>query len=348
MTRGRYGLTGKVQTVAGLIDPASVGPCLMHEHILCDIRPPDYKRGAPVGYDIPIQERFAIDYGEVEAPGNLILDDVEQAITEINFMLAEGGRTVVDLSCGGLHPDPVGLRTIANATGANIILGCGYYVNDYQDAATEQKSVDEFVSDIVFQVTVGAWGSDVRAGIIGEIGCQSPWTALEKRVMEAAIIAQHDTGASVSVHPGRDEAQPQEVADFAMERNADMSRFIISHIDRTIFDEARLFRLADSGVVLEFDLFGMEASYYKWNEAVDMPNDAVRLRWIRSLIDRGHIDQILIAHDICYRTRLKSCGGHGYGHIFRNVLPIMRRRSFTDQEIEQILVRNPARLLTFL
>ncbi|MBA3069109.1 MAG: aryldialkylphosphatase [Hyphomonas sp.] len=348
MKGGQYGLSGKVQTVTGLIDPIDVGPCLMHEHILCDIRPPDYKLREPIGYDIPIQERFAIDYGEFDAPGNLVLNDVDQAIDEINFMLADGGRTIVDLSCGGLHPDPVGLKKIAEATGANIVIGCGYYVHDYQDDATEKKTVDELCSDIISQVTIGAWGSDVRAGIIGEIGCQSPWTDLEKRIMEAAIIAQHETGASLAVHPGRHEAQPQEIADFAAAQNANMSRLIVSHIDRTIFDEARLFRLADSGVVLEFDLFGMETSYYKWNEAIDMPNDAVRLRWIRSLIDRGHIGQILIAHDICYRTRLKSCGGHGYGHIFRNVLPIMKRRSFTDQEIEQILVRNPARLLSFL
>ena len=34
---------------------------------------------------------------------------------------------------------------------------------------------------------------------------------------------------------------------------------IIDHIDRTIFDDDRLFRLADAGVVLEWDLFGQES-----------------------------------------------------------------------------------------
>ena len=38
------------------------------------------------------------------------------------------------------------------------------------------------------QIHDGAWGTDVCAGMIGEIGCQSPWTDLEKRVMRGALI----------------------------------------------------------------------------------------------------------------------------------------------------------------
>ena len=78
-----------------------------------------------------------------------------------------------------------------------------------------------------------------------------------------------------------------------------------------------------------------------------MPNDATRLRLIRALITAGHLERVVISHDICYRTRLASFGGHGYGHIFRNVVPMMKKRGYTEDEIDAILVRNPRRLLTF-
>jgi phosphotriesterase-related protein len=55
-----------------------------------------------------------------------------------------------------------------------------------------------------------------------------------------------------------------------------------------------------------------------------------------------------ISHDICYRTRLSRFGGHGYGHIFANVVPLMRRRGFSAAEIEQITIGTPRRLLTFV
>jgi phosphotriesterase-related protein len=149
------------------------------------------------------------------------------------------------------------------------------------------------------------------------------------------------------VHPGRDPDQPQEVADFIRSTGRDLDRVVISHIDRTIFDTDRLLRLADTGVTIEFDLFGQENSFYALSD-IDMPNDAHRLRHIRSLIDHGHLDRVVISHDICYLTRLTRFGGHGYGHIFRNVVPMMRRRGFSDDEVDAILVRNPRRLLTFV
>ena len=137
-----------------------------------------------------------------------------------------------------------------------------------------------------------------------------------------------------------------QVRDFAKEAGFPTERVVISHIDRTIFDVERLLRLADSGVTVEFDLFGQESSYYGLSD-IDMPNDATRLRLIRALIDHGHLDRVVISHDICYRTRLASFGGHGYGHIFRNVVPMMKKRRYSEDEIDAILMRNPKRLLTF-
>lgn len=335
----------RVQTVRGDVDPAVLGPTLLHEHILCDIRPPSWRTDDLTGYDIPIEDRYEIDYGGIHAPGNLILDKVDEAITELKAMRADGGSTVVDLSCGGLHPDPQGLRVVSEGADVHIVMGCGWYVDEYQDPANAERTIDDLAEEMVRHVKIGAWGSDVRAGIIGEIGCQSPWTTMERRVMAAAVLAMQETGASLSIHPGRSPDGPQEVAEFLIERGVDMSRVVMSHIDRTIFDDDRLFRLADTGLVLEFDLFGMETSFYKLSD-IDMPNDGVRVAALRRLRDRGHLGQIAISHDICYRSRMKRCGGHGYGHIFRNVVPLLLRRGFEGAEVDQILIDTPRRLLT--
>lgn len=340
-------LRGRTQTVKGLIDPATLGPTLLHEHVLCDIRPPEWRTLGDLGSEITLENRFEIDYGRVCAPGNLVLNQQEVAVAELRRMHADGGRSVVDLSCGGLHPDPLGLARVAGEAGVNIVMGCGHYVEEYQDPANHRRTADDFTREMLDQIFAGAWGTNVRAGVIGEIGCQSPWTGLEQRVMAAAAQAQRESGAALCVHPGRHPDQPQEIAEFLQRQNTDLSRVVISHIDRTIFDDARLYRLADTGVVIELDLFGMETSYYKWSD-IDMPNDAERLRTLRKLIDRGHLAQIAISQDICYRSRLSCCGGHGYGHIFRNVVPMMLRRGFDQAEIDTMLQATPRRLLTFV
>ena len=341
-------LRGRVQTVRGLVDPALLGATLMHEHLLWDIRSPAMRAEPDQGPDLCLCNYFACNYGTRKAPNNLVFLDRDLATEEVGLMRRAGGRSIVELTVGGLDPDPIGLRKIAEATDTHIVMGCGHYVDEYQDPANRVRSVDDFAQQIIDDITIGAWRTDVRAGIIGEIGCQSPWTDLEKRVMEAALVAQAETGAAINVHPGRHADQPQEVADFVRARGADTARVVISHIDRTIFDDVRLFRLADTGCVIELDLFGQEQSFYALNLDVDLPNDAERLRWIRRLIDRGHLDQIVISHDICYRSRLSRFGGHGYGHIFENVVPLMRRRGFSEAEIERITTGTPRRLLTFV
>jgi phosphotriesterase-related protein len=346
MTRNQ--LRGKIQTVLGPIEPGALGRTLMHEHVLCDIRPPATRTDNDLGPEITIENTWQINYGRgLKRAGRKYMLDLEDIATrEVEMMKHDGGDAIVELSCGGLSPDPEGLRRIAQGTGVHLVMGCGYYVNDYQDARNHDRTVDDFAQEMIGQILHGAWGTDVRAGMIGEIGCQSPWTDLEKRVMQGALIAAAETGAAINVHPGRDPDQPQEVADFIKAAGHPTDRVVISHIDRTIFDVPRLLKLAEAGVTIEFDLFGQESSYYGLSD-IDMPNDATRLKLIRALIDGGHLDRVVISHDICYRTRLASFGGHGYGHIFRNVVPMMKKRGYTADEIDAILVRNPRRLLTF-
>jgi len=350
MTRDE--LRGKIQTVTGLIAPEDLGSTLMHEHILCDITPPKLAASNVEDVEITLENYFDIVYGTIPHKGKYKLVVPELLTREIAQIREWGGKSVVELTCAGLKPMPEALAAMSAEAGVQIIMGCGYYVHDYQtqdplSAGVYDKTADDVAQDIIGQIYHGAWGTGVRAGIIGEVGCQSPWTDHEKKVMQGALIAQQETGAAINVHPGRHADQPQEVADFLRARGGDTSRVVISHIDRTVFDDDRLLRLADSGVTLEFDLFGQEMSYYPHSD-IDMPNDAHRLQMIRMLIDHGHLERVVISHDICYCTRLTKFGGHGYGYIHRHILPLMLRRGFTEDEIDGIMERNPARILTFV
>ena len=39
--------------------------------------------------------------------------------------------------------------------------------------------------------------------------------------------------------------------------------------------------------------------------------------------------------------------GHGYAHILANVVPLMRRKGFREEDISAILVDTPRRILAF-
>jgi phosphotriesterase-related protein len=340
----RAELKGSAQTVLGPVDPGVLGNVLMHEHLLWDLNPPDR---APLPAGMPLDQWWGLANSEVATADNLRNLDVDVATTAVAESTAAGCGTIVELTIGGLKPDPQGLAEIARRTGCHIVMGCGWYVDQYQHNDNLNRSADSFAAEMISQVQLGAWGSDIRAGIVGEIGCQWPWTGREKLCLTGAVVAQQETGAALTIHPARDPDHPMQLVEFLRPLGCDLSRTVIDHIDRTIGDDSRLFALADTGVVLEWDLFGQEATYYAHSD-FDMPNDIQRLRDIRKLIDRGHLNQIVISHDICHLSHFTAHGGWGYAHIFKRVLPLALRRGFTQAELDAIMVHNPRRLLTFV
>ena len=55
--------------------------------------------------------------------------------------------------------------------------------------------------------------------MIGEIGCSFPLTQNEKKSLKASAIAQEKTGASIIIHPGRNEDSPFEIIEFLKKEN---------------------------------------------------------------------------------------------------------------------------------
>jgi phosphotriesterase-related protein len=168
---------------------------------------------------------------------------------------------------------------------------------------------------------------------------------MERRALEAAALAQQETGAAISVHPGRDRAACGEILDILGAAGAELTRTILCHMDRTHPDGAGIEALLDRGAVVEWDFFGIEQSHY-WMGAVELPTDLQRLRLIRSFAEKGHGDRIAVSQDICTKTRLARWGGHGYGHILRNMPALMRRLDFPERLVAALLRETPLRLLT--
>lgn len=336
---------GRVETVLGAISPDLLGVTLMHEHILCDVTPPELAAEGREEYPITLETAFEIRYHWCRHYGNQILDSVETAIGEVSRFGVAGGSAIVELTTAGMKPDPAGLRRIARETGVHIVLGTGYYVESFARPFLQGRSVEELAAAMIGDLTTGFGDTGVRAGIIGEIGVSDPWTDLERAALEAAAIAQRQTGATINVHPGRERSSPLAIARFLRACGGDTERLVISHMDRTLFDEEDILPVLDEGCVVEWDFFGIESSYYPF-APIDLPNDGQRLNLIRRLFDRGYGRQITISQDICTRTRLVRWGGHGYAHLIDNVVPMMRAKGFSQGEIDQLLIDTPRRLLT--
>jgi len=345
-------LAGHAQTVLGPIAGEAMGITLPHEHLLIDFevmfREPanGAERGLsrqPVGLANLgwVRHHFSSNLD------NLQLLDETVARDEALLFKHAGGQTFVDPTNRGLARDPLALARVARATGLNIIMGSGYYVAAAHPADMDRRTADDIARELVTDLTEGVDGTGVRAGFIGEIGTTWPWTDNEKKVLRAAVAVQRETGAALMIHPGRHERLPLAIVDFIRKEGADLGRVIMCHIERTIADPAVLLELAATGVRLEYDLFGLETSYYPYNPAFDMPNDGERMRQILFLIERGHLAQILMSHDIAYKHCLTRWGGFGYHHLLVNVIPRLRAKGADDKIVQTLLIDNPRRAFVY-
>ena len=345
-------IAGRAQTVLGPIAAEDMGITLPHEHLLIDFtlmfKEPESERERelarqPVRLDNLgwVRRNFSSNLD------NLRLTDESVARDELLLYRNAGGRTLVDPTNRGLSRDPLALARVARATGLNIVMGSGYYVAASHPSDMDGKTVDGIAREIVADLTGGVGDTGVRAGFIGEIGTTWPWTANERKVVQAAVLAQRETGAPLMIHPGRHERLPLEIVDAIRREGADLGRTIMCHIERTIVDPAVLLELAATGIYLEYDLFGLETSYYPYSPTFDMPNDAGRLRQILFLIEHGHLHQILMSHDIAYKHCLTRWGGFGYHHLLVSVMPRLRHKGADDKTIQTLLVDNPRRAFVF-
>ena len=346
--------SGKVQTVLGLIDENELGITLPHEHLFIELGL-WFKEPIRATLKLMAEEKIRIDHPEISwfkyhpysNKDNLRLLDEAEAVRELMRYKKAGGRSIVDVTLDNIGRDPSALARVSRATGVQVIMGCGYYVGEIQREQYDKMSADDIAEEIISDISVGVGMEKIKAGIIGEIGCSWPLNEREKKSLVGSARAQAETGAAITVHPGRHEDSPSEIINILKEAGADLNRVVICHTDRTPFSLRTRLGIVESGCSIEYDLFGWEG-YYPLDMAVaHMPNDVQRIKEIIEMKDHGYLGNVLISHDICYKTRRHAYGGHGYSHILENAIPVMEAWNLSGEDISTILVENTKRLLSF-
>ena len=109
-------------------------------------------------------------------------------------------------------------------------------------------------------------------------------------------------------------------------------------------------KIAGAGCFIEFDTFGHPAlpveCFTHEDVLLEMPSDVERIYYIRELIEEGFLDRILVSQDCCFKHKYVRYGGYGYAHIIEHIMPWMRQRGITEDQIHTIAVENPKRILT--
>lgn len=339
-----------VMTVNGVIRKEELGITSPHEHALIDISnqyPGDRTPGS-LGWDGKVaKEHYDLLMADPYAlRDNLILDDKEMAVAEVDIFAKAGGGTFVDVTLGHIGRDVEFLKRLSDKTGLHVVAATGFYTADAHPERVANMTVEELAEEMIKELTEGIDGTDIKAGIIGEIGTSMELHEDEIKVLKASALAHIKTGAPVMVHLCPWVKHGMQVVDILEEHGVSPESICLCHTD-VLLDVEDMRNLLERGVYLEFDNFGKE--FTQGSAYGRFPSDEERMEVFYQLIDAGYMNQLLVACDVCLKNLLTVHGGPGYGHMLLKIQDMIREKCPNAEEIlRAVLVDNPARYLNNL
>jgi phosphotriesterase-related protein len=314
----------QVQTLGGPIDTGQLGTVLMHEHIF-NLTP-------------EIQGCFPGFHGwdeEVEVP---------KAQKELSELKAAGYDTILELSVVGLGRD-VGLMSRAvEGTGLQVVVSTGLYTYDVLPRLfhfvgpgalleMEEPLDDLFARDI----EQGIEGTDIKAGCLKCAVDHDGLTPHVERVLRSCCRVHHRTNAPMTVHTHSPSGKGRDVLRVLSDEGVDPRRVVLAHCGDTT-DLDYLEELAQTGATLGMDRFGLD---------ILLPFED-RVNTVVALCEKGLAGQMILSHDAnCFSDWFPpgmsdevSPNWH-FLHIHNDVLPALRERGVTDEQIGQMLRDTP-------
>lgn len=323
--------TGFVETATGPVPLADLGPTLSHEHLFINLM--------------------------AERRGDGLLHDETLMTQELAVFRAQGGGTIFDLTTAELTPGSTldsapdfdarspgqtrnpraieGVRRISEATGVHVVLGTGRYRDPFIDPdLVARLGVDGLADEIVHDLTVGFGDTGIKAGLIGEVGADK-WfiSETEAQVFRAAAVAHRATGAAIYTHAARWKVGLEQ-SELLTSCGVAPERIAIGHVD-TVPSVEYAVELADRGHYVGIDTIYSNAAY-----SVEH-----RVAQVMALVRAGHLERILLAHDVCVASLLRAFGGHGFGLVMGEFRAALLTAGLSEAEFTTIMVANPARLL---
>ena len=305
----------KIMTVTGEIPASQMGVTLSHEHILVDftgadsIQPGRYNREEVVKRVLP--------YLKALKPYNV--------------------NTFVDGTPQFLGRDPELLKELSEKTGIHFITNTGWYAaGNYKFLPKEAFSLtpEEIAARWIDEAENGIGDTGIKPGFI-KIGVNDPMTDMDVKIVKAACITHLATGLTIMSHTGLAGPAFSQLK-ILNEYGVAPSALIWTHsMIEPKMD--KILTAADMGTWVAFD--NLTPEYKTVSRILDL------LRYFKSA---RRLDRVLLSQDAGWYSPGEPNGGdfREYSTIFDTLMILLDKAGYTMDEINQILVTNPANAFT--
>lgn len=325
-------LEGKVITTRGPVKPDVLGAVLMHEHLHSDLRTWEEK---------PISaERMELLTG--------------YAVPNLKRLNEYGCHAFCDCTMPPWRAWPDVYVKVSDAADINIVLATGFYreievgtylIETEADAIwpwVREAAVEELAEMCIREFEDGIHGTDVRPGCL-KLGTSSKdLTPAELKTFQAVAMAHRSTGLFITTHCTRPGAHVAQL-DVLEAQGVDPHRVVIGHTTGHVVGENETVR----------ECMKRGATFLPTNLRMDANWDFIRsfVSAVRELFQDGFGDRIVLGLDWAFENEqgpFLPCTfmpPPPYVYMFTHVMPRFRELGLEEEAIEQMLVKNPARIM---
>lgn len=284
----------------------------------------------PTGYTLA-HEHLHIDLSGFKNNVDCRLDQYAFICQEMNDLMARGVRNVIEMTNRYMGRNAQFMLDVMRETGINVVACTGYYQDAFFPQHVATRSVQELAQEMVDEIEQGIDCTDLKAGIIAEIGSsEGKITPLEEKVFIAAALAHNQTGRPISTHTSFSTMGLEQLA-LLQAHGVDLSRVTVGHCDlKDNLDN--ILKMIDLGAYVQFDTIGKN-SYYP---------DEKRIAMLHALRDRGLLNRVMLSMDITRRSHLKANGGYGYDYLLTTFIPQLRQSGFSQADVDVMLRETPS------
>ena len=303
-----------VMTVNGPVQPENMKFTLTHEHILVDF----------IGSEKYSRDRYNAD------------EVFNTALPYLMEVKHKGCTTFVDCTPAYLGRDVILLKRLANATGLQIITNTGYY------GAVEEKflpkhvyteSAEQIAARWIAEWTDGIEGTDIKPGFIKTSVDNAPLTTAQRKMIEAAAITHLATGLTIAIHTGNGEANKEEL-EILKKHGVSPAARIWVHAQK---EPDKLYHIE-------------AAKAQSWISFEDVNPETIQLNvdYLQYMKSNNLLNRVLVSHDSGWYNVGEPKGGKykDYNTIIDLLIPELKKHNFTQEEIDIIFIKTPAKAFT--
>jgi phosphotriesterase-related protein len=314
-----------VPTTAGDTDVDDLGVVFMHEHVFIRTEPLQWGWPGFGGWDTETE--------------------VATAGAHLRALSEAGVGAILDMTVPGLGRDAALVARAAEGTGLKVMFATGYYTYDHLPFPFHFRGPgkvldgDDHLLESLFErdLTAGIGDTGLRAAVLKIVTDEQGMTDDVQRLAHAVASVHGRTGAPICTHAHAPSRRGLDQQQLLAARGVDLGRVMIGHSNEST-DLGYLEELIAAGSYLGWDRCGLQVS---------VPLDA-QLDTLARLCERGYAGRIMLSHDkssfMDWFTAAEVAIGlpdWRYTYIHEGVLPGLKDRGVTDDQINQMLVRNP-------